>query len=152
MKRFRFVLTAVALVLTVHRLPAPISEESPTPKPRPVSTPRPKPKIATTPRPKATPISFSGNWTGLINSHCGDIDYSGQLTLTVSSDERSVTSQLEGAHDVRACVRSGSLLQWQDSNYSRTLQMNRDGGTATYSCRWALDGAACLASGVVTRR
>src|SRR5437879_5555197 len=86
--------TAVVLLamlfLSADRLPAPISEESPTPNPRPVSTPRPKPKIATTPKPKATPISFSGNWTGLINSHCGDVDYSGQLNLTVSSDERSV--------------------------------------------------------------
>jgi hypothetical protein len=82
MKRITtLILAAVFLFFLPHRLPAPIrDEESPTPKPRPVLTPRPKPKIATPPKPNAPPISFSGNWTGLINSHCGDVDYSGQLT------------------------------------------------------------------------
>src|ERR1043166_6513662 len=88
-------LTAV-LLLTTHRLPAPISEESP----KPMLTPTPT--LAPTPTPAATeqsvpsggvkptpngPSSFRGAWTGKINEgKFGDVD----LTLEINPEDTAL--------------------------------------------------------------
>lgn len=73
MKRFSFVL--VFLLLTVHRLPAPIQEVQESPKPRLKATPSPKLKHHATveqqtePKLKQSPFAlFEGTWSGTVTS------------------------------------------------------------------------------------
>lgn len=100
---FCFSLVAALLLVTAHRLPAPISEipESPTPAPEQSAKPKPKrtakPKVAsehsenstkrqtpsTTPRNQPTPtqLRFAGTWNGIMN--CG---IAGNIEHTITID------------------------------------------------------------------
>ena len=145
------ILCLFAFLLASHRLAAPIVEES---TPRPTVTPRPKIKPKPPPRPtvKPTPpFSFAGTWSGSFRNACQDMNFTGQVTITVSADQGTVTTEMSIAKSVRPCNRVGDFLQWQDSGVPVSLQKNAN-GTVTYLSRWAVDGAPCSASGVLLRR
>ena len=102
-----FCLTTALLLLTAHRLPAPIAEESPTPVPE--QSAKPKAKHAAKPEPKSVasasatnparqqPSSkqrrFAGTWTGTESvPGTGNI----QCTYVINAAENSVIGSSPG--------------------------------------------------------
>src|SRR6266700_8186918 len=126
--RLRFALLAVMLLLiTAHRLPAPISEipESPTPAPEQSAKPKPKRTITL----KVT-TKFAGTWTGTIRfGPTLVVDY----TLVINSAGNSVQEKSAqwGSHFYSATC-DGKTVRWQtlgtDSRWA--LTPNPDGKTA----------------------
>ena len=97
-RSFNVVFVATALLITAHRLPAPITEESPTPtvgehskKPRPKGS-EGESHVKSAPKATATnlPRKFAGIWRGAINCGlCGNIEHriiidDAQKSMTVS--------------------------------------------------------------------
>jgi hypothetical protein len=159
--RLRFLLVITLLIITVHRLPAPISEES-TPPPKPAATLKPRPKVVA-PKPKPTPISFAGTWSGVTNGACSNdgINHSGPVTFTVSGDERIVSWQAGTQSFQNPCYRNGDTLRFDITNdaatSSNTLRMSRGGKSVSYLARstittWPLEGTVCTSTGVLTKR
>src|SRR5438445_13777303 len=78
-----------SLLITAHRLPAPIQEvpESPTPTPAVATAAQPR---KSPPKPKSKPSGaarFAGTWTGRITADTmGDVD----VTLVISTEGTSV--------------------------------------------------------------
>src|SRR5256885_8054873 len=99
----RFCLLCCLLFITAHRLPAPISEENPTPaleksvRPRPKRVAKPPTESSTSTHsrtataPAAAPIQnkFDGSWTGTLPNlpFVGNVDF----TLFVTGNGTSVT-------------------------------------------------------------
>jgi hypothetical protein len=113
-------LTVALLVITTHRLPAPISEvpeTTPAPTPRRGATPRAKPKPETTPKP--TPShSLAGTWTGTtITKVSKGGDSSATYIIRISDDEKTVwinwgSQQPSGAGHQAPANRSRETLSW----------------------------------------
>ncbi|HWY49949.1 MAG TPA: hypothetical protein VNW72_00540 [Chthoniobacterales bacterium] len=135
-------LTVALLLITVHRLPAPISEESPTPAPKRTikqntSEDSQRPTKRQTPSPpqsKATPQRnpFDGTWVGT-----ADLGFSGHCNFTLKIDAAGTTvtesSQKYGTYSCPA-TREGNTLKWSGGSWfhagSQTLTLNPDGRTA----------------------
>jgi len=135
-------LSAVVLLLTTHRLPAPISEvpeTTPTPKPKREATPRLKAKPEATPKPTATSNrSFAGTWTGSAGNSSGSAVY----VIKISDDEKTVWinwnksgKNITGSGLQAPCNRFRETLTWsitqQVSIETDTLRMNAN-GTASF--------------------
>jgi hypothetical protein len=152
MKRTLALLLAVAvLLITAHRLPAPISEApetTPTPKPKREMTPRSKPKPEATPKPAATPNrSFAGTWTGSTADSMSDGSKSNTLwSIKISDDEKTVLINWHVSGETTIgpglqapCIRFGSALSWSLKQLgdtptwacTDTLQLNSN-GTASF--------------------
>jgi len=124
----RFALLAVMLLLiTAHRLRAPIHEIPESPRPAPEQSAKSKPKRIT--KPKVT-TKFAGTWTGTISF--GPklvIDY----TLVINSADSSVKekSLTWGSHFYSARC-DGKTIRWQTlgPNKRWALTPNPDGRTA----------------------
>ncbi len=152
MKRtLALLLTAVLLLITAHRLPAPIQEvpESPTPAPAEQAkakktqskskTIESEPKTKSASKPSAAPAPqgparFAGTWTGTINQ--GMLG-NPQVTIVVNANATSVThsSNLSGAMGTHAATINGDTLKWHTSwgwanGLLWTLRPNPDGQTA----------------------
>jgi hypothetical protein len=148
----RFLLIVGVLVITVHRAPAPISEESPTPAPEQSVKPKPKrtikPKVtsessesstkrqAPSPSPKvqATPTKprFAGTWNGIMD--CGIY---GQIehTMTISQDSMTVwQTKNPSVRGSGAPEINGDTIIVRYSNCYWTLTPTPDGKTALTKC------------------
>jgi len=140
---FRPLLALTLLLMTAHRLPAPISEEStPTPKPKQESTPRPKPKTEAAPKPKAaSKLSFTGTWSGTtINQSSDGSSGAASYIVKISDDEKAVLvnvgevgKTVGGPPSPASCTRFGEALTWSFSSA---------GGTTTYTMRLNSNGTA----------
>jgi hypothetical protein len=137
----RLCLVGGLLFVTAHRLPAPISEENPTPAP--VKTPRPKaPRVkktessetrshTTTAAATPTPIQnkFDGTWTGTIPNlpFVGNVDY----ILFVNGGGTAVTEKTAnfGTYTWQASS-DGYIMRWNANGTDFTLTANSDGQTA----------------------
>ena len=163
MKRnISFFLCAGCLLITAHRLPAPIQEvpESPTPTatpalqlaPIPLASPTPtatpSPQLAPIQLPRTAPghpkaVRFAGTWSGRIRfGNAGNVDF----TLVVNSEATSLQQKSKNFGDVtHLAVVTGRTLSWQAGRENRiawTLTPNPNGQTALVTSK--------SASGVVT--
>jgi len=146
----RFCLICSALLLTAHRLPAPIAEESSTPVPQQSAKPKPKrvikPKVTTENAegavtsqkrmiaPAATPNQnrFDGTWMGTLNNlpFAGNVDF----TLVVTANGTSVTEKSANFGTNTFEVNcDGSTMKWETGS-SWTLTPIGDGQTALVTC------------------
>jgi hypothetical protein len=121
-------LTVALLLITTHRLPAPIQEvpESPTPTPAVAPAPQPR-KSPPKPRSKLTGAArFAGTWTGRITiDRFADTD----VTLVISTDGTSVAQRSQAGVWTRPLTYDGKLLSWQTgptNNVAWTLTLNPD--------------------------
>lgn len=144
-------LTVALLLMTTHRLPAPIQEvpESPTPTPAvaPAAQPRKSP-----PKPKAKPQTktattslqagatrFAGTWTGRIKFwEAGDVD----VTLVINAEGTSVRQSSKPAYGpwTRPLTYNGKLLSWQTgptNTVAWTLTLNPDEQSALVTRTWS---------------
>jgi hypothetical protein len=159
--RFTIPLVAVAITLLIsaHRLLAPISEApQPTPTPKREATPRSKPKPEATPKPKASPnLSFAGNWAGPVtaiasNGQRGNSNY----ILRISDDEKTVWinwnlvgQTISGAGYQASCNRFRGALTWSfvfpGEIITDTLRLNAN-GTANFTAegKWTTGDNAGL--------
>ncbi len=137
MKPISFCFMAFALlVMTAHRLPAPI-EESPTPAPTvaPAAEPKKSPS-----KPKSKPSGaarFAGTWTGRITiDKFPDTD----VTLVISTDGTSVAQRSQAGVWTRPLAYDGKVLSWQTGPTNRvswTLALNPDGQSALVTRTWS---------------
>jgi hypothetical protein len=136
-------LVCTLLLLSAHRLPAPISEESPTPTPE--KSAKPKPKRVSKPesespntsrsRTKAAPVAspiqnkFDGTWTGTIPNlpFVGNVDY----VLFVNGGGTAVTEKTAnfGTYSWQA-TSDGYIMRWNANGTDFALTPNSDGQTA----------------------
>lgn len=141
------VLSVIVLLLTTHRLPAPITEIS-----EPTATPNAKAKKASAKnesRPAAKPAakpagSFAGTWTGTTqgtgNTTFGNQKNSSSYSIQISPDEKTLSVEQKGNYYSKlrlsqiACNRHGDSLIWsyEGSALVRvtgtcTLRLNADG-------------------------
>ena len=149
----RLLCVIVLLIISAHRLPAPIEEtpEKPTPTPEQSAKPRvkhaAKPKAArensessakrqtspTLPRSQA-PLDqnpFNGTWVGVLNNlpFTGNVEF----TLLVSASGTAVTEKSTlGTNNFEATC-DGSTMRWETGS-SWTLTPNPDGKTALITC------------------
>ena len=124
------------LVVTAHRLPAPI-EESPTPAPTvaPAAEPRKSP-----PKPKSKRTGaarFAGTWIGRITiDKFPDTD----VRLIISTDGTSVAQTSQAGVWSRPLAYDGKLLSWRTgptNKVSWTLQLNPDEQSAQVTRTWS---------------
>jgi hypothetical protein len=145
MKVIRSWLCLFLLLISAHRLPAPISEipqTTPTPKPKREATPRSKSKPEATLKPKARPnLSFAGTWTGsVISKSSNGNTYSYSYVINISDDEKTVLinqaqtgKSMSGPPTPASCSRFREALTWSFSSA---------GGTTTYTMRINSNGTA----------
>jgi hypothetical protein len=147
----RIALALVLLLISAHRLPAPISEES-TATPAPEQSARPKPKRVSKPKvanekaesgvtsQKRTashatmPIQsrFDGIWMGTLNNlpFAGNVDF----TLMVTGNGTSVTEKSASFGTNTFQVNcDGSTMRWETGS-SWTLTPIGDGQTSLVTC------------------
>jgi hypothetical protein len=149
-------LTIALLIITAHRLPAPILEtqESPTPKPEQSAKPKAKRTIKSkanegsesstkrqTPSPQpqsqATPQRnpFDGTWSGTINN--APFVGTAEDTFVISASGTSVIDKLgKLSPKLFQTTYDGSTIKWTNSTCIDTLTPNPDGKTAlvTINC------------------
>lgn len=140
------------MLLTTHRLPAPISESStPTPErsAKPKSERTIKPKITNessesstkrqTPSPQqatAKPSPFAGTWVGTAKLGIyGDVGFT--LVVNAAGTVVNERSSAFGSHTCN-CKNDGKTIRWQSGAWfqagSRTLTPNPDSKTAVVMC------------------
>jgi cytoskeletal protein RodZ len=151
------ILCPLALLLTTHRLPAPIQEipESPTPAATPAPEQSAKPKVKHAAKPKAASENseastkrqsssppprnqptlnqdpFNGTWIGVLNNlpFAGNVEF----TLFISASGTAVTEKSNlGTNNFEANC-DGSTMRWETGS-SWTLTPNPDGKTALVTC------------------
>lgn len=148
MKLIGFWLCLVALLISAHRLPAPISEipeSTPSPKPQRETVPRSRPEQMV--KPRATPaLSFAGTWTGP-TTYTGNGETKNLICqLKISNDERMVEIYWSkvGKQNVTdpggqaGCSRSGETLTWKFTEPASGLPL--PGWTATDTLRANVNG------------
>jgi hypothetical protein len=146
--RFCFVLTAI-LILTAHRLPAPIQEIVETPSP----TAAPEKSTNATPIPRATQsvspaqtgrALFAGTWTGRIDmQRAGEVD----VTLVVSPDGASIQQTSKLAKGNRPLNYDGNMLSWTGGIKGEipwTMKLNPDERTAIVTRTFAGKTASAI--------
>jgi hypothetical protein len=126
--RNAFWLVIVVMLVTGHRLPAPISEETPTPAPKPEAVAKSKAKSdnaekKSPPKVKQSPFApFAGVWTGSVKG-----GFNSDIGLNVSAT--NATTIRIGA--------DGSVYNDQSSqNVSRPL-LSADGHTLTWNYQYS---------------
>jgi hypothetical protein len=149
-----FCLIAALLLITAHRLPAPISEDSPTPAPEQSAKAKPKrtvkPKASensegftkaktSSPTPKRNP--FDGTWVGK-----GEIARWGVIEqIVVSGSGTSVDVKLAGQdvltgqdmwyRNMKPAYEGGTLIL-NNGDGRWALTPNSEGNTAHFTCDW----------------
>lgn len=152
MKRTLDVFVSITLLLvTAHRLPAPIVEESTTPRPKTFATPKPKPAPTGTARPKSldrssgrrtpappkqTRSPFAGTWTGV--GQWLDNGTTQYYSIRVRDDAKSISltsSDSDGvpwSANLATRMQGGTLVassEARSKDFTTTMQLtlNRDG-------------------------
>jgi hypothetical protein len=132
----RIVLMIFLLVLSAHRLPAPISEvpqTTPTPKPKREMITRSKSKPEGTPKPTTNLNRFAGTWSGstVDTSSSGNQGISSYV-IKISDDEKTVLidwhvsgTNPSGTGLQAPCIRFGNSLSWS---------LKQLGDTPTWAC------------------
>ena len=141
----RVLLPIALLLVTAHRLPAPISERpeaTPTPKPKAKrQAAESSPKLSTTSKSVATPkVSFAGTWTGTASGRInqalvGETSFSSNYNIQISPDERSAswTSSAWIFAKFQAPVeKKGRALTW-------TCERHDLAGKTSIFCRLEMD-------------
>jgi len=139
-------LVCALLLLTAHRLAAPIQEENPTPapeksaKPKPKRTSKPESDSSRVTHSRATPAAtaapiqnkFDGTWMGTLNNlpFAGNVDF----TLFVGGGGTTVIEKSVnyGTHNFQANC-DGATMRWE-TGASWTLTPNSDAQTALITC------------------
>jgi hypothetical protein len=171
----RCALVIVALLISAHRLPAPISElaESPTPapeqsaKPKAKRTVKPKAsessesstnKRATSPTPSPLRNPFDGTWVGIFKAipFRGDIEF----TFTITRTGTVVAARWStGAGNYQSSC-DGTSVKWTDRHFAQpspwhtTFTPNSDGRTAVVACdnEGGTFGIGAYSSSVIFRK
>jgi cytoskeletal protein RodZ len=151
----RFLLIVGVLVITAHRAPAPISEESPTPASEQSANPKPKRTIkpknesessessakekTSSPAPCPTPNRnpFDGTWSGFLNN----VDY----TMVISGKGTTVTAKsAEYGTSTTTTTCDGVSIRWHETTKgcSYTFTPNPDGKTALWTCTCRVGGGS----------
>jgi hypothetical protein len=146
-----FCFVGVLLLLSTHRLPAPIQEVPESPTPPPTQQARKKApskskaiesesKTKTAPKPSAKPMEgparFAGTWIGTIKGFgiWGDVEY----TLVVDPSGTSVIEKSRLGTGTRKVSSDGATITWRSGwfkEYTWTLTPNADGKTAIGTLR-----------------
>jgi hypothetical protein len=113
------------LLITAHRLPAPIQEVQETPTATVAATPTPMAALTAT-----GAARYAGTWTGKINMEkLGDVDVT--LIINGAGTTAEVVSRVgAGRHGLRS---DGKKVWWQSGAKNKidwTLTLNPDGQTA----------------------
>ncbi len=158
------VLIIAALLISTHRLPAPISEipQSPTPTPAVTEAVQPKksaakpkakasPETAIKPQTKPTPpplqtgaARFAGTWTGTINQGIfGNIE----ISLAINATGTSVKESSKGGTFTHPATINGNMMTWKAgwlSEIAWTFTPAGDGKTAAVTSKsgFGVNGAA----------
>jgi hypothetical protein len=132
-------LTFALLLITAHRLPAPIQEVPQSPTPGPTVAPAGQPKKSP-PKPKSKPTGaarFAGTWIGRITiDKFADTD----VRLVISADGRSVAQTSQAGVWSRPLAYNGKLLSWQTGPTNAvawTLTLNPDEQSALVVRTWS---------------
>jgi hypothetical protein len=139
----RTLIAVALLVITAHRLPAPIQEIPEAPTPAVTVSAKPKPKLPPKPRGEATPkpspaVSFAGTWRGGTECHALWTLHLQRIVI-ISADEKTLSgpaNEAAVAIGPLACHRLGySLLA--DEAFGKTivhykLQIASDGKNLMY--------------------
>lgn len=155
----RALLMTALLLVTAHRLPAPIQEipESPTPAPEEQAKPnrtRSKSKVteSETKIKSATsttstlqgPARFAGTWTGTINQGAlGDV----AVSLVINAGGTSVQETNKTGTFTHPATIGANMMTWKSgwlSDIAWTLSPNNDGKTATVTSKsgFGVNGSA----------
>jgi hypothetical protein len=145
-----------SLLITAHRLPAPIQEIPESPTPAPAQSAKPKPKVAepkaktnstspssTTAMPQG-PGRFAGTWTGTISQGAlGDV----AISLGINATGTSVQEVNRTGTFIHPATIQGPGMTWKSgwlSDIAWTLVPNNDGKTATVTARsgFGVNGSA----------
>jgi len=155
------ILCPLTLLLTTHRLPAPIQEvqESPTPPPEQQTKPKKTPskskvvesesKNKSTPKPSSTlapqgPARFTGTWTGTINQGIlGNIE----ITLVINAAGNSVKSVSTMGTFNHPATSNGNMMMWKAgwlNEITWTFTPAGDGKTAAVTSKsgFGVNGAS----------
>ena len=156
------------LLITAHRLPAPISEipeATPTPKPKREAV---KPKPEAIPKPKASSTHlFAGTWTGAMTYTDHGHIKSYFCQIKISDDEKTVWINMskEGKKEATEpggqalCSRSGETLTWNLSDsisglratWTDTLKISGNGNANfVRDGNWS-DGTTFHQNGILSR-
>jgi hypothetical protein len=129
-------LTTGLLFSTVHRLPAPIAEET-TPAPTVAQASEPRKPL---PKPQSKPSGaarFAGTWIGRITADkAGDVD----VTLIVNTEGTSVNGSSKAGIWTRPLTYDGKQLSWQAGRTNKvawTLTPNPDEQSALVTRTWS---------------
>ena len=128
----RILLIGSALLITAHRLPAPIQEVPESPTPVPGQSPSPQP----TGQPKQGPCG--GTWIGTLRGvpTIGDVEFT--LVIAGAGNVVNEFSSAFGSRSWRA-TGDGTSIKWQDNwGCKWTLLPNGDGKTASVRCNCPL--------------
>jgi hypothetical protein len=127
-------LCLVILLISAHRLPAPISEvpESPTPSLEQSAEPKTK---RTTKRQTANRNSFAGTWAGTISQGIwGNVDYS----FTINAAGTAVVEKSRLGTATQRATWNGKAATWRSGVFLKeiawTLTPNPDRKTALVVC------------------
>jgi hypothetical protein len=140
-KANRPLLVAALLLITAHRLPAPIQEIPESPSPTPAVAPGAQPKKSLSqPKPRSKPSGaarFAGTWTGKITI---DKFSNTDLTLVISADGKSVAQTSQAGVWSRPLAYDGKRLSWLTGPTNKvawTLTLNPDEQTALVVRIWS---------------
>jgi hypothetical protein len=141
--RKKILIVGCIFLITAHHLPAPISEESPTPKPeKPASSkakesrkPKPKPKAesigasSAQPTPAKSP-AYAGTWVGVVDwGSYGITEHT--IVIPPSQNKVTITGCESGANWQASISTNG--ISWVTGFFREnkwTLKPNADGKTA----------------------
>ena len=147
MKR-AFIFVVIGLLITAHRLTAPIvEEEKPTPAPEQTAKPKPKRQVNKSsenserstkrPTPSPTPKNqvaskrtpFDGTWVGIFKGipFYGDVEFT--ITITGTGTVLTSRSSTFGMRTYQSTC-DGTNVKWTDGPSHGTLTPNSDGRTA----------------------
>ena len=149
-RRLALSLTLALVLITAHRLPAPIQEVPESPAPTVAAAAKPKPKskdselkrkpgAKSSPSPAAQgPAPFTGTWRGTLPfGTFGDL----HLTLVVNKEGTLITETggvVDGSHPGAPI---GNVVTWRSGAFNAinwTLTPNADGKTASVAVRGGL--------------
>jgi hypothetical protein len=140
---FRIFLVFMLLLVSAHRLPAPISE-IPTPTPAPTGQSKPKKTRSNSNAAESQPLTkavathslqgparFAGTWHGvMVWGMYGNVD----VTLAIDASAASVNETNRYVSGTRVLKNNGASVTWHEGSFgsmSWTFTPNPDGKTAS---------------------
>ena len=158
----RIYLVCLLSFAAAHRLPAPIVEESPTPREHAAKS-KPKRTVQKTnpsessanARPRVVPVpvnakKFAGTWSGLVDNNSWAWGGQHEMRFIIDAAESRVNVDPQaGSGEAKV---NGNSISWKSTWYWNpwhwTLVVNPDGRTARVTATFADGGSA---SGIVTK-